>query len=365
MLVKDIINALDDFAPLVLQESYDNAGLIVGNAGTMVKAVLLCIDVTEEVIEEAKRMEAGLIISHHPVIFGKLSKLTGSSYTEKIVINAIRNNISLYSAHTNIDRVIGGVNSRISEKIGLRDPEILSPAGGVLRKLVVFVPVSHASAVRDAIFKGGAGHIGEYDQCSFNVDGEGSFRGSENSHPYSGEPGKLQFEKEMRIETIYPDFLEKRILKMMTEAHPYEEVAYDIYKVENIYRRIGMGMIGNLDHPVDAKDFLSSLKEIFGSACIRHTDMTGRKIARVAVCGGSGSYLTGLARKNGADIFVSGDFKFHDFFEADKNMMIADIGHFESEQFTLEIFYELLTKKFPNFAVHFSNVNTNPIHYFF
>jgi dinuclear metal center YbgI/SA1388 family protein len=364
MQINEIINVLEDFAPLSLQESYDNAGLLLGDRELDVKAALLCLDVTEEVIEEAVYKDAGIIISHHPVIFSGLKKLTGQGLVERVVLKAVRNNIALYAAHTNIDTVWGGVNSRIAGKLGLNNTEILSPVADMLRKLVVFVPVKHATMVREAIFAAGAGHIGEYDQCSFNIEGEGSFRGSGKSDPYAGKAGTLHFEKELRIETIFPSFLESRIIREMIRAHPYEEVAYDIYPLKNKWDRAGMGMVGELARPVEAVDFFGHLKAVFGIKTIRHSKIHRRKIGRVAVCGGSGSSLINAARISGADIYVSGDFKYHNFFEADANFMIADIGHFESEQFTMEIFYELLTKKFPNFAVHFSDANTNPIHYF-
>ncbi|MFP4366079.1 MAG: Nif3-like dinuclear metal center hexameric protein [Bacteroidales bacterium] len=364
MQIKEIIEVLEDFAPLSLQESYDNAGLVLGSREKEVNSVLLCLDVTGDVLKEAKRKGAGLIISHHPVIFGNLKKLTGASYTEQIILEAVQNDIALYSAHTNIDSVYGGVNSGISEKIGLKNTQILSPATGMLRKLVVFVPIAQAQSVREAIFSAGAGHIGEYDQCSFNTEGTGSFRGSENSDPYTGRAGSLHFETEIRIETIYPGFLEKRIIKNMIVAHPYEEVAYDIYPLENKYMKVGMGMSGLLEEPMDVKQFLELLKDLFGVPVIKHSRVTRKKIHKVALCGGSGSFLIDAAINSGACIYLSADFKYHDFFRANDQMMIADIGHFESEQFTLEIFNELLTKKFPNFAIHFSDVNTNPIYYF-
>jgi dinuclear metal center YbgI/SA1388 family protein len=364
MCIDEIISVIEDFAPLALQESYDNAGLLVGGREQIVQGVLLCLDVTEEVIDEAVKKGAGLVIAHHPVIFGGIKKLTGTNFTERVVLKAVRENISIYAAHTNIDSVWGGVNSRISEKIGLKNPEILSPAGGMLRKLVVFVPRDHASKVREALFKAGAGHIGEYDNCSFNLEGEGSFRGSEDSDPFVGKRGAIHFEKEIRVETIFPGFLENRIIESMIRAHPYEEVAYDIYPLQNRWDRAGMGMVGDLDSDIDAVLFLKKLKDIFGVKTIRHTKLLQKKIKRVALCGGSGSSLIDAARKSGADIYVSGDFRYHDFFEAGAGMMIADIGHYESEQFTIEIFYDLLRKKIPNFAVHFSDVNTNPIHYF-
>lgn len=364
MKVKEIIKVIEDFAPLSMQESYDNCGLLVGDGEQDVKSALLCLDVTEDVIGEAVGKGAGLVISHHPVIFGGLKKLTGSNFTERVVIKALRNNISLYAAHTNIDSVWGGVNSIISEIIGLKNLQVLSPAGGILRKLVVFVPTEHASKVRNAIFAAGAGHIGEYDQCSFNVEGEGSFRGSENTDPFVGDAGSSHFENELRIETIYPAFLEFRILKKMIEAHPYEEVAYDIYPLQNKWSRVGHGMSGELDQPLKPLDFLDLLKKAFSVKVIRHTKIPEKRISRVAVCGGSGSSMIDLAKKRLSDVYVSGDFKYHDFFRADNNMMIADIGHFESEQFTVKIFHDLLTKKFPKFAVHFSDLSTNPIQYF-
>ncbi len=365
MKIKDITGVLDDFAPPALQEPYDNAGLVAGNSDNKVNSVLLCLDVTEEVVEEAYRKGAELIISHHPVIFRKLNRLTGATYTERILISAVRYGIALYSAHTNIDKITGGVNSRFCEKLGLKQTRILSPVQGIMRKLVVFVPSAHAQKVREAIFSAGAGHIGEYDQCSFNVEGQGSFRGSEHSDPFAGKAGVLHFENEVRVETIYPLYLEERILKKMVGSHPYEEVAYDIYPLDNEYNKAGLGMIGYLDKPLAVTEFLKLLKNTFQTGVIRHSSFTGSKmISSVAVCGGSGASLIPAARKTDADIYVSGDIKYHDFFDADDNMMIADIGHFESERFTLDIFYELLRKKFPNFAVHFSEVNTNPIHYF-
>ncbi len=364
MLITEIIDVLEDFSPLSLQESYDNSGLILGDRERDVKAVLLCLDITEEVLDEAEEKGAGLVISHHPVIFKGLKGLTGSNYTERVVLKSVRGNIALYAAHTNADRVWGGVNSRLAEKIGLKEPRILSPVKGMLRKLVVFVPTEHASRVREAVFSAGAGHIGEYDRCSFNIEGEGSFRGSENTDPYVGSAGSTHLEKELRIETIYPAFMEKRILKAMIEAHPYEEVAYDIYKLHNRWDRAGTGITGELDKPVKPVDFLYLLKEVFRVKIVRHTKLPDKPIVKVAVCGGSGSSLIGQARSSGADAFVSGDFKYHDFFAAGSDMMITDIGHFESEQFTIEIFYEVLTKNFPNFAIHLSEVNTNPVNYF-
>ncbi|KPL16424.1 MAG: NGG1p interacting factor NIF3 [Bacteroides sp. SM23_62] len=364
MQVRGITDHIESFAPLAYQESFDNAGLQTGDPGQEVTAVLICVDVTDTVIKEALRLEANLIISHHPLIFGGLKKLTGSNYTERLVIKAIRHNLSIYTAHTNLDSVLTGVNHKIAERLALKNTRILLPMADQLRKLVFFVPVDHAAPVRQEIFKAGAGHIGNYDMCSFNAPGEGTFRGSEDSDPFVGEKGTMHTEPELRVETIFPKEREGRIIQSLIRAHPYEEVAYDIYPLTNQYDRAGSGAVGELQEPVDEQSFLQLLKNRFNTPVVRHTGFLDRKIKRVALCGGSGSSLLSGAIASGADAFVSGDFKYHQFFDADGRILVADIGHYESEQFTKEIFYELLTKKFPKFAVHLSEVNTNPVNYF-
>ena len=364
MQVREITDHIECFAPLAYQESYDNAGLQTGNPDQDVTAVLICIDVTDGVIEEALRLEANLIISHHPLIFSGLKKLTGSNYTERLVIKAIRNGLSIYAAHTNLDAVLSGVNHKMGEKLGLKDTGILAPMAEQLRKLVFFVPGDHAETVRQEIFKAGAGHIGAYDMCSFGVPGEGTFRGSEESDPFVGEKGIMHTEPELRVETIFPKVKENRIVRALIRSHPYEEVAYDIYPLVNKYAQAGFGAIGEFEEPVDEQSFLQLLKDRFNTGVIRHTGFLNRKIKTVALCGGSGSFLLPRAIESHADAFVSGDFKYHQFFDADGRILLADIGHYESEQFTKEIFYELLTKKFTKFAVHLSEVNTNPVNYF-
>jgi dinuclear metal center YbgI/SA1388 family protein len=364
MKIKDIISCLESFAPLSFQESYDNAGLITGNPEQTVESVLLCIDVTEEVIGEAISLRSGMIISHHPILFTAIKKITGSNYVERCLIKAIRNNIALYAMHTNVDAVREGVNRIICDKIGLENTRILLPRQEELRKLVFFVPPDHAGVVREKIFEAGAGVIGNYDQCSFNAPGEGTFRGSEESSPYVGKKGKIHHEKELRVETIYPKHRQSAIISALLTAHPYEEVAYDIYPVENVYPAAGLGMIGQLRKPVDETDFLKKVKKIFSAGGIRHTRLLNRKIRTVAVCGGSGSILLQEAIRQEADLFLTADFKYHQFFDADGKIVVFDIGHYESEQFTTEIFHEIVLKNFPNFAVHFSGINTNPVNYF-
>ncbi len=364
MQVREITGHIESFAPLSYQESYDNAGLQTGHPDQEVSAVLICIDITDAVIEEAVRLEANLIISHHPLIFSGLKKLTGSNYTERLVIEAIRQNLSIYAAHTNLDAVHTGVNHKIGEKLGLKNTGILVPMADHLRKLVFFVPEDHADTVRQDIFKAGAGHIGAYDMCSFSAPGEGTFRGSEESDPFVGGKESMHTEPEYRVEMIFPKERENRIIRALIRSHPYEEVAYDIYHLANKYDRAGSGAIGELEKPLDGQSFLHLLKERFNTPVIRHTGLLDKKIKRIALCGGSGSFLLPGAIASGADAFVSGDFKYHQFFDADRRILVADIGHYESEQFTKEIFYELLTKKFTRFAVHLSEVNTNPVNYF-
>ena len=363
-LLKDITNFLESLAPLSLQESYDNAGLITGDINAEITTVLITLDVTEKVVDEAIQKKARLIVAHHPIIFTGLKKITGKNYVERTIIKAIKNDIAIYAAHTNLDSVDGGVNHKICEKLGLQNCKILQPAGGQLKKLVTFVPVDHVVQVREAVFNAGAGNIGNYDSCGFIAEGLGSFRGNEFTNPFVGKKGEIHLEKEIRFETIFPGYLQGKITAALQKSHPYEEVAYDIYPLDNKFDKIGMGMVGTLAKPVTENEFLKQLKSTFNTGLIKHTALMGKPVQKVAVCGGAGSFLLNAAIAANADIFVSGDFKYHQFFDAENKIVIADIGHFESEQFTKELFYELLTKKFPTFAIHLSEVVTNPVFYF-
>jgi len=362
--IKDITNFLESFAPLQLQESYDNAGLILGNPGDELQGALITLDVTEKVVDEAIRYKCNLIVAHHPVVFSGLKKITGKNYVERTLLKAIKNDIAIYAAHTNLDSVWGGVNGKICEKLGLENCRILEPAGGLLKKLVTFVPVRYAEKVRLAVFNAGAGSIGNYDSCSFNAEGRGTFRAGENTHPFVGEKGKLHTEGEIRFETIFPACIQGKVLNALLHTHPYEEVAYDIYPLENKLSQIGMGMIGTLPNEKNELDFLQQLKTTFNTGGIRHTALLNKNVKKVAVCGGAGAFLLKRAIAAEADFFVTADFKYHQFFDAENKIVIADIGHFESEQFTKELFYELLTKNFSKFAVRLSEVNTNPVFYF-
>ncbi len=363
-LLSDIVRLFESHAPAALQENYDNSGLQTGDPSQVIHSALVTIDVTEEVLEEALQKEANLIVSHHPLIFGGIKKITGGTAVERILIKAIRHRMAILSVHTNLDNVISGVNAKLAEKLGLKECRILQPVQGKLHKLVTFVPSRHLEKVRQAVFDAGAGHIGNYDQCSFNLEGTGTFRGNDQTHPFVGEAGILHSEREIRLETIYPVWLENRITRALLDAHPYEEVAYDIYPLENRLGTAGAGMTGNLPCAVEESAFLEILKGTFGVPAIRHSPLLNRPVSRVALCGGAGSFLMKEAIAAGADFFISGDFKYHQFFEPSGKLVIADIGHYESEQFTKELFYELLTKKFPTFAVRLSEVNTNPVNYY-
>ncbi|HEX2934189.1 MAG TPA: Nif3-like dinuclear metal center hexameric protein [Bacteroidales bacterium] len=361
--IKDVIQYIEEFAPSMYQESYDNSGIQVGNTDVALKGILLSIDVTESVVDEAIQNGLNLIISHHPVIFGGIKQLTGKKYTERVVIKAIKNDITIYSCHTNIDNYLYGVSYRIAEKLGLQNIQVLKPLSSGLCKLVTYVPIDHLAKVQEAVFNAGAGHIGNYKWCSFNAKGDGTFWGNDNTNPFVGEKGKLHTEPETRFETIFPKHIEAKVIDALLKAHPYEEVAYDLYALHNINNQFGAGAIGTLTETMPEKEFLMHIKNTFRADVLRHTQLLGKNVKTVALCGGSGSFLLNDARRARADVFISADFKYHQFFDAESQIVIADIGHFESEQFTLEIFYELLIKKLSNFAICFTKVKTNPINY--
>ncbi len=363
ILVKDICEIIEEFAPLSLQESYDNAGLLIGDSQMPLTGVLISVDIVEAVIDEAIEKNCNMIVSHHPLIFSGLKKVTGQNYIQKCVIKAIKNDIAIYSAHTNLDNVFYGVNGYLSDKLGLQNKQILAPKSGLLAKLVTYVPKDRAESVKNAIFEAGAGVIGNYDCCSFNLEGKGTFRANENATPFVGKKNELHTEMEIRIEVVLPKYLTSKVVAEMLKAHPYEEPAFDILPLNNEWGRVGAGMVGELSEEIEAIHFLENLKQKLNLSTIRYTGNIAQKIKRVAICGGSGSEFLKYAIKEKADIYISGDFKYHQFFDAENKIIIADVGHFESEVHTKEIFYELITKKIPTFALQISDVNTNPINY--
>lgn len=364
MKLKEITQYLERIAPLSYQETYDNSGLIVGHPDDEVTKALISLDCTEAVVDEAIAKGCDLIISHHPIVFKGLKKFNNKNYVERTVIKAIKNNIALYAIHTNLDNVTGGVSSKIADKLGLMDQAILSPKSGLLKKLVVYVPRAHVEEVRQALFDAGAGSIGDYDQCSYNTAGYGTFRPLDGAQPAIGEVGVQERVEETKIEVIFPAPAERGIVVAMLAVHPYEEVAYHIVALENNLQQVGAGVIGNLPVPMDATSILPYLKERLKLNVIRHTALLDRPIERIAVCGGAGGFLLNEAKRSGADIFVTADYKYHEFFDAEGDLTIADIGHFESEQFTQELLLEIIQKKFANFAVLLTQIDTNPIKYY-
>jgi dinuclear metal center YbgI/SA1388 family protein len=363
MNIRAVANYLEELAPLHYAEDFDNVGLLVGNPDTLVTGILVTLDTLEQTVEEAIAKKCNLIISFHPIIFAGLKKINGTSYVERVVLKAIQNDIAIYATHTALDNSKNGVSAKICEVLGLGNTQILIPKKGIIRKLTTFVPMQNAAALRTALFRAGAGSIGNYDQCSFNVDGQGTFRGNENSQPVIGEKGKIHTEKETQISVILESKNEKAVIKALQKHHPYEEVAYDIIATENMHQNIGMGMIGELPKAMNEKEFLLFLKDTMQTECIRHSELLHKEIKKVAVLGGSGSYAIENAKRAGADAYVSADFKYHEFFKAEKNILLADIGHYESEQFTKTLLVEYLKKKISNFAVVLSEKSTNPIYY--
>ncbi len=363
MRLKEIVSALEEFAPPVLQESYDNSGLLVGDPNQDVSGVLFCLDSTEEIIDEAISKGCNLVVAHHPIIFGGLKKITGKNYIERTVIKAIRNEIAIYAIHTNLDNVRHGVNRKIAEKLGLNNPRILAKRTNELLKLEVFVPLADAEKMRQSIFEAGGGHIGNYDECSFALEGQGTFRPCEGANPTLGEMGMRHTESEFNLSFIVPGWLKSRVHEAMVKAHAYEEVAHQWIRLENALQDVGSGMIGELSEETDVDSFFRLLKANMKATVVRHTKAVKPLIRRVAVCGGSGSFLLPDAISAGADVFVTADFKYHQFFDADGKILIADIGHFESEQFTIELLGDWFKQKFPTFASHLTAIDTNPVFY--
>ncbi len=363
MKLKDLCSFLDSVIPLSFQESYDNSGLQAGLPENEISSALLTLDVTEEVLTEAKLKGCNLIVSHHPLIFSGLKSITGKSITERVLMKALKQEIAIYSSHTNLDVYRDGVSRKMAEKLSLGNLSVLVPVKNSLLKLVTFVPDAHLDKVREALFSAGAGFTGNYDNCGFTAQGKGSFRGGEKTNPFAGEKGKIHFENETRFETVMFSHLRDSVVAALISSHPYEEVAYDIYSLENENTQMGLGCLGEFKDVMNEENFLEFVSAVFSAKGVRFSKLTGKKIKKVALCGGSGSGLIKYAIESGADAFVSADIKYHSFFDADSKLLIADIGHFESEKFATEILYDLIIKKFPKFAVRFSEVNTNPINY--
>ncbi len=364
MIVQDIINHLEELAPLAYAESFDNVGLLVGNKQQKVTGVLVTLDTLGTVVDEAIQNNCNLIVSFHPIIFKGLKKITGKNYVEQVVIKAIKHDIAIYSIHTALDNSHMGVNNMICKQLELTNKSILIPQSETIKKLTTYIPKNEAEKLRSALFNVGAGHLGNYSNCSFNVEGYGTFKGNDKSNPVKGIKNQEHKEAEVKISITFVKHLEAKILKTLFETHVYEEVAYEITTIENKNQNIGMGMIGEFLKPMDEVDFLAYLKSKMLATHIKHSTLLNKQIKKVAVLGGSGSFAIQAAKNNGADAFVTSDLKYHDFFTAENRILLADIGHYESEQFTKNLLVAYLTKKFTNIAIILSQINTNPVKYF-
>ena len=364
MKIAEIIAHLESIAHPLLQEDYDNSGLITGLPGWDCTGAIISLDATEAVVQEAIEKKCNLVIAHHPIVFRGLKKINGKNYVEQTIITAIKNDIAIYAVHTNLDHVQDGVNGMMAKQIGLSNTRVLAPKKNLLKKLYVFVPQDHAAVVRSAIFGAGAGHIGNYNECSFNTAGTGTFTPGPGSHPFTGKQGRHQNEAEIKIETIFPTWLEEKIVTAVKAVHPYEEVAYDLVPLANNYEKMGSGMLGDLPQALEEAAFLAHIRQVFAVPVIRHTALTGRMVKKVAICGGAGSFLISNAIAAGADVYVTADVKYHEFFDANGKLVIADIGHYESEQFTIALLAGILQEKFPTFAALKTGVKTNPVNYF-
>ncbi len=363
MIVQDVINHLEELAPLSYAEDFDNVGLLVGNKNNKVSGILVTLDTLEAVVDEAIEKKCNLIVSFHPILFKGLKSLTGKTYVERVVMKAIKHDISIFAIHTALDNALQGVNDKICEQLGLINRQILIPQVGTIKKLTTYVSKNQASTLREALFNAGAGAIGNYNNCSFNVDGVGTFNGNENSNPTIGEKGVTQQEEEIKLTITFQKHLESKVLQALFKNHSYEEVAYEITTLENKNQHIGMGMIGEFENEMTETNFLEHLISKMKTKCVRHSALLDKSIKKVAVLGGSGSFAINAAKALGADAYVTSDLKYHDFFMAENKLLLADIGHYESEQYTKNLLVAYLTKKIPNFAIVLSNTNTNPVKY--
>ncbi len=364
ILVQDILSTLNKKAPFSLQESYDNSGLIIGDLTQQVSGICIALDCTLEVLKYAKKHKANLVVTHHPILFKPIRKIGNQSWEEKIIRFSIKHNINILSIHTNLDNIKAGVNDKIGEKLGLKNLNILSPKSQILTKLITFVPIDHFSSLREALFSAGAGAIGNYDHCSFSSDGIGSYRPNQQAKPYKGTSGITEQVKEKKLEVIFPNYLSNFIVQTLEKHHPYQDVAYDLLALKNASKDIGAGMIGTLDKAMALSDFLALIKKTFKTSVIKYAVGTKKKVRKIAFCGGSGFFLLKHAIAKGADVLLTSDLKYHDFFEAKEQIHLIDIGHYESEQFTNQLIKEILREKFPKFAIRIVKTSTNPVKYY-
>jgi dinuclear metal center YbgI/SA1388 family protein len=363
MKIKEILEVLEEMAPLGYAEDFDNVGLLVGDAHIDATGILVCHDALENVIDEALNKKCNLVVCFHPIIFSGLKKITGKNYVEKSILKAIKNDIAIYAVHTALDNHKDGVNKIFADALGLINTKILVPKKNFIQKLVTYTIPENAESLRNALFDSGAGKIGNYEDCSFNSKGIGTYMGNEDSNPEIGNRFEFVQNEEIKIEVTFEKQLQSKVLKALFANHVYEEVAYEIYDLQNTHQNIGLGMIGKLEKPMAEDEFLAFVKNKMQCGGIRHSALLGKPIQSVAVLGGSGSFAIKAAIQAKADVFLTADLKYHNFYEAENQIVLADIGHFESERFTKNYIVDFLKKKIPNFAIIFSEINTNPVKY--
>lgn len=364
MTIKEISNILEQWAPLSQAEDFDNVGLLVGDNATTVSNILVAHDALEHIVEEAVSKNCNLIVCFHPIIFSGLKQLTGSNYVERAVIKAIKNDVAIYAIHTALDNMPKGVSYAMAQALQLEQPKILIPKKKTLYKLTTYVPHAFAKALKQSLFAAGAGNIGNYDECSFSVNGSGTYRAGEDTSPFAGKQGKQHTEEETQLHLTFEKHSKKTVLKALLDNHPYEEVAYEITALENNNQHRGMGMIGTVSNPMTQRDFLALIKSTFKTGGVRHSALLDKKVKKVAVLGGSGAFGIAAAIAQGADAYVTADLKYHDYYKAENQILLTDVGHYESERFTKTLIADYLTEKIRNFAVLLSDKNTNPINYF-
>jgi dinuclear metal center YbgI/SA1388 family protein len=363
MKIKEILNILEEMAPLAYAEDFDNVGLLVGNQNDEAIGVLVCHDALESVIDEAIAKKCNLVICFHPILFNGLKKITGKNYVERAVLKAIKNDIAIYAVHTALDNHKNGVNKIFCNALGLKNTKVLVPKQNFIQKLVTYTIPKNVEKVRNALFDAGAGKIGNYEDCSFNSQGIGTYMGNENSNPEVGERFEFVEAQEIKIEVTFEKHLQSKILKALFSNHVYEEVAYEIYDLQNSHQNIGLGMIGELENPMSEIDFLEFVKDKMQCGGIRHSQLLGKQVKKIAVLGGSGSFAIKNAIQANVDVFLTSDLKYHNFYEAENQIVLADIGHFESERYTKNYIVDFLKEKITNFAIVLSEENTNPVKY--
>ncbi len=363
MKIEAIVKHLEQMAPPYLKEEYDNVGLHTGTLQQETDGVLITLDVDERIVDEAIELNCGLIITHHPLVFGSLKRITGRTMQERCLIKAIRNDIAIYAIHTNIDNAALGLNHALATLLGVNNPNVLLPGVNKMSKVVTFCPPDHSDRVMAAMSAAGAGHIGNYDMCSFQTEGRGTFRALEGANPYVGELDALHGETELRIEMITPSAIVPHVVEAMKKSHPYEEVAYDVIPLSNPDLTTGSGAFGEISKPIGEEEFIQMVKEKLNVPVVRHTEHLARPINRLGVCGGSGAFLIQHAIDRKLDVLVTADVKYHQFGEASGKILLIDAGHYETEILVTSMIRDEIRKKFPTFACHITKRNTNPIRY--